>query len=109
MTLRVILFAGLGCGFFKNMRMGLRGGVFSLKWCGQVPATRAALFKIFKFCNFALFAFRFNVHKIWVRDTFFGTLSDEIKSSVVAKKNFDYTTRLPETMDTGFVDSVYIA
>ena len=24
--------------------------------------TRAALFKIFKLCNFALFAFRFNVH-----------------------------------------------
>ena len=50
----------------------LRGGVAGFsKMCvrdfflkngaGRIPS-RAALFKIFKFCNFALFAFRFNLH-----------------------------------------------
>ena len=41
--------------------------------------TRAALFKIFKLCNFALFAFRFNVHVTWFNKKFCGS-----------QKNFNY-------------------
>ena len=35
--------------------------------------TRAALFKIFKLCNFALFAFRFNVLVTWFNQKFCGS------------------------------------
>ena len=68
---------------FKNGRFGpifdekktlrdysICGAGFFLK---NDAGTRAALFKIFKLCNFALFAFRFNVLVTWFNQKFCGS------------------------------------
>ena len=74
MSMKKSLKNGRFCQIFDEKRhcgvIQFAGRGFFLK---NDAGTRAALFKIFKLCNFALFAFRFNVHVTWFNKKFCGS------------------------------------